>query len=197
MWRNNMKDISHFVITWATILGTCFMSKATAGIIPVTLSNTVATCDDCFSSAVPINIDGPLGIDLFGVTTPQIYINNNGNITFNSGLSTYTPNGLATGVGQPIIAPFFGDVDTRGTGTVTYGNAVIGGVNAFVVDWNAVGYYNAQTDKTDTFQLVLYDESALGAGDFNIQFNYGSVQWETGQASGGTDGLGGTSAVDG
>jgi hypothetical protein len=37
----------------------------------------------------------------------------------------------------------------------------------------------------------------LGTGDFDIYFNYGSIQWETGGASGGTDGLGGTSAAVG
>jgi hypothetical protein len=181
----------------AVILLSFASPAAVASIIPVTLPNALMSCDDCFSAAVPLDIDGAGGIDLFGVPVTQIYIDTNGYVTFDTGQTTYTPTSLTTYTGQPIIAPFYADVDTRGTGTVTYGNAVIDGVNAFVADWNAVGYYSAQTDKTDTFQLILYDESAIAPGDFDIQFNYGLMQWETGAASGGTDGLGGTSAVAG
>lgn len=43
----------------------------------------------------------------------------------------------------------------------------------------------------------MVDESSIGAGDFNIYFNYNQIQWETGSASGGTNGLGGTSAAVG
>ena len=36
-----------------------------------------------------------------------------------------------------------------------------------------------------------------GAGNFDIEFNYQQIQWETGDASGGANGLGGTSAAVG
>lgn len=61
----------------------------------------------------------------------------------------------------------------------------------------AVGYYGAQTDKLNTFQVILTDRSDTGVGNFDIYFNYDSIQWETGNASGGTDGLGGISAAAG
>jgi len=50
-------------------------------------------------------------------------------------LSQFTPNGLNTGVGQPIIAPYFADVDTRGAGSglVTYG---AGTVTDASLGWN-------------------------------------------------------------
>ncbi|MEP6963243.1 MAG: nidogen-like domain-containing protein, partial [Acidobacteriota bacterium] len=51
-------------------------------------------------------------INLFGKTRTAVYVNNNGNITFDSALSTYTPFGLK-GTEREIIAPFFADVDTR------------------------------------------------------------------------------------
>ena len=56
----------------------------------------------------------PLGfnINFYGAEDSGAYIDDNGNITFDSLLSDYTPFDL-DGAGIPIIAPFFADVDTR------------------------------------------------------------------------------------
>jgi hypothetical protein len=64
----------------------------------------------------------------------------------------------------------------------------------FGVDWINVGYFAEHTDKLDSFQLILIDRSDTGVGNFDIEFNYQSIQWETGDASGGVNGLGGQSA---
>ena len=156
------------------------------------------------TSNLPANDDGSTGLinlgltaNLFGATYTQAYVNNNGNITFSNPLSTYTPFGLTGGGVPPIIAPFFADVDTRAGNVLTYGTSTVGGRNAFGVDWNGVGYYGAHTDKLDVFQLVLIDRSDTGAGNFDFEFNYGPMQWETGDASGGSGGLGGECAVVG
>jgi len=140
---------------------------------------------------------GPVGIgftaDFFGASYSQAYVNNNGNITFDYGLGTYTPFDL-TSTSRKIIAPFFGDVDTRAGNVVTYGTGTVGGRNAFGVNWLEVGYYGYHTDKLNTFQLVLIDRSDINPGDFDFEFNYEQIQWETGDASGGSGGLGGSSA---
>jgi uncharacterized protein (TIGR03437 family) len=172
----------------------------TGAIVPVTLSNTLAANDDDSTDAVLLNIGGTNGINFFGQSFKRVYVNNNGNLTFGSSLSQFTPNGLAQGVGYPIIAPFFADVDTTGTGSglVQYGNATVNGYNAFVANYINVGYFASETDKLNSFQVILIDRSSdVGAGDFDIEFNYGSILWETGDASGGTDGLGGTSVAVG
>jgi hypothetical protein len=136
---------------------------------------------------------------LVGQTFTKVYVNNNGNVTFGNTLSQYTPNGLATGVGSPISAPFFADVDTNGEGSglVHYGNATYNGYAAFVVNWADGGYFSSGTDKLNKFQLILTDRSDTGARNFDIEFNYDQIQWEAGGASGGHGGLGGTSAVAG
>jgi nidogen-like len=87
-------------------------------------------------------------------------------------------------------------VDTRGaaSGVVQFGNGTFNARNAFGVDWINVGYFNSHTDKTNSFQLLLVDRSDTGAGNFDMVFNYDNVSWETGDASGGTAGLGGNSA---
>lgn len=162
------------------------------------LSNSLAANDDGSTGLVALNIDGAGGINLFGVTATQLYVNNNGNVTFTAPLGTFTPSAFST-FGSPIIAPFFADVDTRGAGSalMTYGNATYNGRAAFVVDWLGVGYYASHTDKLNTFQLILTDRTDTGAGNFDIEYNYDSIQWETGDASSGSGGLGGTSAAVG
>lgn len=162
------------------------------------LSNSLAANDDGSTGLVALGIDGAGGINLFGTSAANVYVNNNGNITFANPLSTFTPSAFST-FGSPIIAPFFADVDTRGAGSalMTYGNATYNGRTAFVVDWLGVGYYGSHTDKLNTFQLILTDRTDTGAGNFDIEFNYDNIQWETGDASSGSGGLGGTSVAVG
>jgi pimeloyl-ACP methyl ester carboxylesterase len=153
-------------------------------------ANTLAANDDGSTSLVPIGFDMVFG----GQTRSYLYVNNNGNVTFDGSLRTYTP--FSLNAGGSIIAPFFADVDTRGSGSalVTYGNDTVDGHEAFGVNWVNVGYYSYHTDKLNSFQLVLIDRSDIAAGCFDVEFNYGSITWETGDASGGQDGYGGTPA---
>ncbi|MCF7979110.1 MAG: PEP-CTERM sorting domain-containing protein [Chromatiaceae bacterium] len=156
-------------------------------------ANTLAPNDDDSTGLVNLGFTA----NFFGVSSSQVYVNNNGNITFDSPLGTYTPFDL-TSTGQQIIAPFFADVDTSDAGDpVTYGQGSYDGRNAFGVNWINVDYYASSTSHTNrnSFQLILADRSDIGAGDFDIIFNYDQIQWETGEASDGDpDGLGGDSA---
>ncbi len=186
-----------------------FVSAAAALVVAVTPGVVAgqAVLSGFNSSTLPANDDGSTGlvdmgfghnIDFFGVMTSQVYVNNNGNITFTGPLGTYTPFGLS-GTNTAIIAPFFADVDTRGEGSglTSYGTGTVNGYQAFGVTWPAVGYYDSHTDKLDTFQLVMIDRSDTGAGNFDFWFNYNQIQWETGDASGGNGGLGGNCAAAG
>src|SRR3954451_4027575 len=161
------------------------------------------------ANALPANDDDSTGrvdigfpINFFGINQTYLYVNNNGNVTFdpahdpldtelNSSLSEFTPFDL-THTGKIIIAPFFADVDTEGAASseVTYGTDMVDGHKAFGVNWVNVGYYSSHDDKLNSFQLVLIDRSDLGPGYFDIEFNYDRIQWETGDASDGTGGLG-------
>lgn len=151
----------------------------------------------------PGNDDGSVGpvalgfsANFFGTTYSDVFVNNNGNVTFGAGLGTFTPFGLTGATSRPIIAPFFADVDTRGTAAdVTYGTGSISGRSAFGVNWIDVDYYQGiHSPQLNTFQLRLIDRSDVAAGDFDICFNYDEILWETGNASGGSGGLGGSSA---
>lgn len=153
--------------------------------------NTLAANDDSSTGSVAIGFT----INFYGTNRSSLFVNNNGNVTFASALSTFTPFGLTTS-SIPIIAPFFGDVDTRGggSGLVQYGQDTIDGRNVFGVNWIRVGYFGSHTDKLNSFQLIITDRSDIAAGDVDFEFNYDQIQWETGDASGGSGGLGGSSA---
>lgn len=136
--------------------------------------------------------DGPVNLgftlSFFGQNYTQFWANNNGNISFGNGIAAYTPTG-PQGAPQPIISPFFADVDTR--------NPVSGLMyirqdipNELIVTWDQVGYYSANADKLDSFQLVLRGPNfTIPAGEGQVGFWYKTMQWEVGDASGGQGGL--------
>jgi hypothetical protein len=164
------------------------------------LTSPVRTNTGFQMNSLPATDDGSTGLvnlgfvaNFFGTNYTQVYVNNNGNLTFDAPLSTKTPFNLTTTT-HPIIAPFFADVDTRNGAVVHYGIDTVNGHPAFGVTWNTVGYYNLHTDKVNTFQVVLISRPDVAAGAFDVEFNYGSIRWETGDASGGSGGLGGASA---
>lgn len=75
-----------------------------------------------------------------------------------------------------------------------YGRTTFEGHQAFCVNWLNVGYFSAHTDKLNSFQLLLVNRSDQGVGAFDIVFNYGQIQWESGDASNGINGFGGFAA---
>ena len=159
-----------------------------------------------FTTTLAANDDGSTGLVGLGFTAninstnyTQTYVNNNGNITFNNPLGTFTPAAISSGGFGPIIAPFFADVDTRAAGSslVSYGSNTLGGRNVFGVNYINVGVFASQPI-FNSFQMILTDRSDVSAGDFDIQFNYDQIVWEAGTASGApSGGLGGTSALAG
>lgn len=178
----------------------------TAGAGPVRTVASGACAVACFNQiSLPANDDGssaaaePLGfpINFFGQTYSGAFVNNNGNITFDGPLGTFTPFPINT-TAVKIIAPFFADVDTRSplSGLTRYGTGTVGGLPAWGVTWIDVGYYSSAADKKNSFQLVIVNMASVTgvSGDFDVEFNYDKIQWEAGSASGGVGGLGGSSA---
>lgn len=175
-----------------TMVGALLAGPALAGqVVPGFNANTLPRTDDGSTGLVPIGFQ----FNFFGETYTQLYVNNNGNVTFDERLNDFNPFPLLNAALR-IIAPFFADVDTRNpsSGVVTYGPGTFGGKTAFGVNWVDVGYFNSRADKLNSFQLILVDRSDIAIGDADIIFNYDKIQWETGDASGGSGGLGGRSA---
>ena len=195
------KSLARLVVAFCLLIAGCL--AAAVGPAAAEGPNAVQALAGCTTNTLPANDDGSTGavplpfvLDFYGNEYSSLFVNNNGNVTFDEPLSQFTPFDFTIS-GVPMIAPFLADVDTRGAGSglVTYGNVTVGGRTAFCVNWVDVGYFAASVDKKNSFQLLVIQEGT--EGDFDIVLNYDKVQWETGSASGGTNGFGGTPAAVG
>jgi len=185
------------------------MAPSATSLIPESGSGPGCECyippDNTYIQAMPPNDDGstgliniPFSFCFYGVTYTGLWINNNGNITLDGPSGTFSSSGFpfSTGIAKKMIAPFWADVDTRpaGSGLVWYKITP----TAIYINWHNVGYFNQQTDKLNTFQLILTDgsDAVIGIGN-NIQFCYRDMEWTTGSASSGIGGFGGVPATVG
>src|SRR5262252_1319437 len=142
---------------------------------------SLARNDDGSTSFINLtSVFGSQGINFFGQYYTGLYLNNNGSVTFNSATSTFTPSAITGATNNPIIAPFWADVDTRGAapgptgatpgGTSTGSNlvwyALDATTNTFTATWDDVGYFGSHTNKLNAFQLSLHEINSQG--DFDI-----------------------------
>lgn len=147
--------------------------------------------DDASSNAIAI----PFSFNFFGTLHDSIFINNNGNISFNWRYSAFSASPFPS-IQYSMIAPFWADVDTRSMGSgLVYYKIAPGHV---IIRWDSVGYYSMHADKRSTFQLIITDglDTILPPGT-NVAFCYGDMQWTTGDASNGVNGFGGTPSTTG
>lgn len=144
-------------------------------------SNTLAANDDGYTSAVNIGFN----VNFFGATYSQLFVNNNGNVTFNAASGTYIPFSVNGSTSEPIIAGFLSDIDTRYAGSpVTYGSGTADGHAAFAANYLNVGEYGAgESSALNSFQIVLIDRSDTGVGNFDIELNYANIDWDHGGAT--------------
>lgn len=153
-----------------------------------------------FTEAIQPSDDGsspkitlPFDFCFFGDTEKEIYINNNGNVSFDNPFTTSTALNFPFN-NFKILAPFWADADTRKKGKVYYKLTP----TALVVNWLDIGHFKYDTIRGNTFQMVITDgnDPILPQG-FNVGFFYDEIQWTTGNASGGTNGFGGAPAAVG
>lgn len=144
-------------------------------------------------STVPIPLS--FTFTFYGSQYSQVYINNNGNLSFDGPYSSYSSTGFPINA-FAMIAPFWADIDTRNpaSGVVYYKSEA----KRFIIIWDRVGYYSYHADKVNTFELIITDGSdpLIGIGN-NVCFSYGDMQWTTGDASNGVGGFGGIPATVG
>uniref|UniRef100_A0A3Q2PE56 NIDO domain-containing protein n=1 Tax=Fundulus heteroclitus TaxID=8078 RepID=A0A3Q2PE56_FUNHE len=128
--------------------------------------------------------------NFFGQNYSQIFLNNNGDLTFDAPWSSYIPEQFPRHGGRDIIAPFWTDLDNRVNGDiryVQYSNGpvlqqVSNDINVyfpdlsfhanwvFIATWENVAYFN-ENGKQTTFQVVLTTD-----GQFSfVLMNYGSI----------------------
>ena len=152
--------------------------------------------DDESSAEIDVRAAFPAGLRFFSASYTSLYVNNNGNVSFGNSIRSFTPSAFPI-ASQPMIAPWWGDVDTRGGGAPAR-NGVYWSIRPgrFVATWHNVGYFSSHDDKQNDFQVIL-TSAPPGVGDFDVEFRYNRCQWTTGDASGGRNGFGGTPAQAG
>ena len=123
----------------------------------------------------------PFSINYFGTTYTDLFVNENGSLTFGaSGFAGAATTSLVD-LGIDIIAPFSADVGlTASSGDVRWG---FGGASLWVT-WSSVGEQGSSTGERNSFQVAILDRSFTtgNAGDFDLQFNYGAIGWDPGFA---------------
>jgi hypothetical protein len=194
------------------VAGSAGIARADASalglLFPFDSSNTAG-----WTQSMGPNDDGstgvtPIGFDFcfYNTMRSTLFINNNGNVSFNAPFNTFTSTGFPVN-GFDMVAPFWADVDTRNrnnggieTNLVwhrTFDTNNDSVPDVFVVTWDAVGYYNQENNHRNTFQLALAADPNYWNTGLNAAFSYGDMQWTTGDVSGGTNGFGGTPATVG
>ncbi|XP_049329391.1 alpha-tectorin-like [Astyanax mexicanus] len=126
----------------------------------------------------------------FGTTYAQLYVNNNGHLTFDQAWYSYSPYQFPANGGRDIIAPFWTDIDNRGNGVISYQQYSSGDVLTqatqdinqyfpqihfsatwvFVATWDRVAYYSYSGTET-SFQVVLISDGQLSF----VLMNYGHI----------------------
>ena len=155
--------------------------------------------NDDDSARVSLPFSFPFYYKLFST----VWINNNGNLTFDEAFTPGTPTGFPipdlAGIVRgkvTMVAPWWADVDT-GDETCSVGNVWYRqlGTNTLVVTWDNVGYFEEHGDKLNTFQVAISDGTnpVMGLGN-TICFSYNNMDWTGGDASGGLNGFGGAPA---
>lgn len=128
--------------------------------------------NDDGSVAVDItSVFGVGGIEFYGTTYTDIYVNSNGNISFGGPNTAYSPN--LGGTTTPTIAAFWGDVNINSGGEIYWDLDPANGT--VTITWDGVAPYSGSG--TNSFQLVL---TSTGDGNFTTEFIYEDINWTNG-----------------
>ena len=204
---------------FSSSLHVCY-SVPTSGFFPFGQSSgdSAASRDDDGS-------EGPIAMSVrfqyFGHSYDELYLNNNGGISFQSRVATYTPDDFPLTSSPPLIVPFWSDVDNEKGGQIwfrqTTSRSILNQATreiqcfsfahrsfhadwVFIATWEDVPFYGASSTglrKRNTFQVVLAYDSTKSLSF--VILNYARLEWAAGTASNGDadTGLGGTQAMAG
>lgn len=118
--------------------------------------------DDCDQVAIGFTFP------FFGVDYTQVWVNSNGNLTFDACNTTFSP----TPVPDPpklLVATLYGDFDPTLAGDVFYKTVGAPGFRVFVVTWSGIPEFAGDPDDTNTFQVMFFEETG------QIQFGYNGL----------------------
>jgi gliding motility-associated-like protein len=138
-------------------------------------------------SAPVINL--PFTFCFFGDNYTNVYMNNNGNLSFLSPNSSFNALAFPSNINR-ILAAFWADLDFGECGEM---HSIVNPTSA-IFTWVDAGYFDDQCDKRNTFQIIITNGSDPLVSNGNVAFHFGDMNWTTGNASNGTNGFGGIPA---
>ncbi|KAI1896404.1 hypothetical protein AGOR_G00094430 [Albula goreensis] len=129
--------------------------------------------------------------NFFGTPYLQLYVNNNGDLTFDAPYYAFIPHRFPAYSSRDIIAVFWTDMDNRNSGDISYRQVTSGSVLqqatqdinqyfphlqfsaswVFIATWDRVAYYPVTGTET-SFQVVLISDGTLS---FALM-NYGIIE---------------------
>lgn len=121
-------------------------------------------------------------------------MNSNGLLTFQAEIPTFLNTEFP--LPDPLIAPFYSNIDTTNAGTISYyetnnqnllkratntihdtftNSDEFQATSLFIATWAGVGYHERGSDKTNTFQVIISTDGV----DSYVEFIYpeNSIQW--------------------
>jgi hypothetical protein len=142
-----------------------------------------ATNSDDSHSLVDLTSVFPYGINFGGTVYDNLYVGTNGYVTFGSGHSSYSPQGIAGwNTGYPIIAAQFDDLHPGNGGNVYYyqntSNNYIVATYVTVEPYNTPVEWGYGPDGT-SFQIILRKPSDYSSSNKNfiIEVRYNDIGW--------------------
>jgi hypothetical protein len=122
-----------------------------------------ADCDDCFDT-----IALPFAFNFYGMTYTEVFIGENGYLTFGSGDDTYTDSVEYFLSAHPRISAMFDDLDTRGGETQADEIYIYADASKLVLTCRNFQHYS-YSGTSNTFQFVLMV-------DGTIKISYNGIQ---------------------
>lgn len=130
---------------------------------PTSNARRLQTGDDNFEE---FNLGFPF--TFYGVTYQSVFVNQNGNLTFNVGSSDFTPTPEEFRDGPPRIAPYWIDLDPRCSPSQPIKGAFVKSLpDRFIVTYLNNPYFNCNNQNPihppiNTFQVVLFRSGLIG-----------------------------------
>ena len=136
---------------------------------------------DCSTDGIPISFQtSPWSFELYGTSYNEFHINSKGQISFGGDVIDWTPTGFPAAEYNQ-IAGYWQDTDIRAIGEIKWKKTE----DAVYVNFIDVGYYNNQSNLTNSFQIIItYPESGVLPEGNNAQVCYLDMNWSHGDVGG-------------
>jgi VCBS repeat-containing protein len=136
------------------------------GDVGVNVLSNLSNTDDRFNTI-------SLGSDTFnfyGTTYNQLFVSNNGLITFGSGNTNFVNTNLSTPLPQSAIAVFWDDLVTFDSSSSQVLYTIQDG--KLIIEWSEVDYVSdaVSNPNTITFQAILTLNTGSNSGEFTLQY---------------------------